>query len=49
MDNVHDKYRENFIELHGEDLYDKYYSMSDTHIYIEEEEEEEEDMEEDEY
>ena len=49
LDNVHDKYRENFIELHGEDLYDKYYSMSDTHIYIAEEEEEEEDREEDEY
>jgi hypothetical protein len=50
LDNVHEKYRENFIELHGEDLYDKYYSMTDTHIYIEEEEEEEEeDIEDDEY
>jgi len=41
LDKVHDKYRETFIDLHGEDLYDKYYSMTDSHIYIEKEEEEE--------
>jgi methionyl-tRNA formyltransferase len=41
LDKVHDKYRENFIELHGEDLYDKYYTMTESHIYIEKEEEEE--------
>jgi hypothetical protein len=48
LDRVHEKYRENFIELHGEDLYDKYYTMTDSHIYIEEEpvEEEEEDIDE---
>ena len=48
LDRVHEKYRENFIELHGEDLYDKYYTMTDSHIYIEEEpvEEEEEDFDE---
>ena len=51
LDNVHEKYRENFIDLHGEDLYDKYYTMTDSHIYIEEEEEDEaeEEREEHEY
>ena len=48
LDKVHDKYRENFIELNGEDLYDKYYTMTESHIYIEKEEEEEEDKEEEE-
>jgi hypothetical protein len=41
LDNVHEKYREHFIELHGEDLYDKYYTMTESHIYVEKEEEEE--------
>jgi hypothetical protein len=51
LDKVHNKYRENFIELYGEDLYDKYYTMTDSHIYIEKEEEEEEkkDDDDDEY
>ena len=51
LDNVHERYRENFIELHGEDLYDKYYTMTESHIYVEKEEEEEkeEEKEEEEY
>jgi hypothetical protein len=49
LDKIHDKYRENFIYLHGEDLYDKYYAMTDSHIYIEKEEEENEEVDEDEY
>ena len=50
LDKVNDAYRENFIELHGEELYDKYYTMTDSHIYIEKEEEEQEkDNEEDDY
>jgi hypothetical protein len=52
LDKIHNKYREHFIELHGEDLYDKYYAMTDSHIYIEKEEEEEEeteDVDEDDY
>jgi hypothetical protein len=42
LDKVHDDYKNNFIELYGEDLYNKYYKMTDSHIYIQEEEEEEE-------
>jgi hypothetical protein len=49
LDNVHEKYREHFIELHGEDLYDKYYTMTESHIYVEKEEEEEEKYEDEEY
>jgi hypothetical protein len=47
LDKVHEKYREHFIELHGEDLYDKYYTMSESHIYIEKEEDEDYEEEED--
>jgi hypothetical protein len=39
LDKIHEKYRENFIELYGEDLYDKYYTMTESHIYIEKEDE----------
>jgi hypothetical protein len=39
LDKNHEKYRENFIELYGEDLYDKYYTMTESHIYIEKEDE----------
>jgi hypothetical protein len=43
LDKVHKRYRENFIKLYGEDLYDKYYTMTESHIYIEKEEPEVED------
>jgi hypothetical protein len=42
LDKVHEDYKNHFIELYGEDLYNKYYKMTDSHIYIEKEEEEEE-------
>ena len=49
LDKVHDDYKNNFIELYGEDLYNKYYKMTDSHIYIQEEEEEIYTDEEDDY
>jgi hypothetical protein len=47
LDKVHEKYREHFIELYGEELYDKYYTMTDSHIYIEKEDEDYVDEEDD--
>jgi hypothetical protein len=44
LDKVHEDYKNHFIELYGEDLYNKYYKMTDSHIYIEKEEEEEEEI-----
>jgi len=49
LDKTHEKYKKHFIELHGEDLYDKYYKMTDSHIYIEKDEDFDDDVDVDEY
>ena len=41
LDKVHENYKKHFIELYGEDLYNKYYKMTDSHLYFEDDEEEE--------
>jgi hypothetical protein len=52
MDMNHEKYRRQYIELYGEDEYNRNYTMTDSHLYDTSEEEEEEEIDimiEDEY
>ena len=42
LDEFREDYKNNYIQLYGEDEYNKIYSMTDSHLYPETESEEEE-------
>jgi GTP1/Obg family GTP-binding protein len=48
LDEFHEQYKNNYIQLYGEDEYNKIYSMTESHLYPETESEEEEDNDEEE-
>jgi hypothetical protein len=48
LDEFHEQYKSNYIQLYGEDEYNKIYSMTDSHLYPETESEDEEDNKEEE-
>jgi hypothetical protein len=42
LDEFHEKYKDNYIQLYGKDEYNKIYSMTDSHLYPSSEDEKEE-------
>jgi hypothetical protein len=48
LDEFHEQYKSNYIQLYGEDEYNKIYSMTDSHLYPDSEDEEEKENDEEE-
>ena len=48
LDEFHEQYKSNYIQLYGEDEYNKNYSMTDSHLYPDSEDEEDKNEEEEE-